>query len=120
MEVSEGLKDVMLIGCWILLSMMSISAAYLRDQIRELEPLRARLVVVSEQCEKRILGLREEERVEISALKQERQHCQKVIENMRETQSALQTQVQCLPTRFSLNHTSAALKTPNSNYSGSY
>uniref|UniRef100_A0A674BDX6 Translin-associated factor X interacting protein 1 n=1 Tax=Salmo trutta TaxID=8032 RepID=A0A674BDX6_SALTR len=49
-----------------------------------------------------ILGLREEERVEISALKQERQHRQKVIENMRETQSALQTQVQCLPTRFNL------------------
>uniref|UniRef100_A0A8C8H9L0 Translin-associated factor X-interacting protein 1 N-terminal domain-containing protein n=1 Tax=Oncorhynchus tshawytscha TaxID=74940 RepID=A0A8C8H9L0_ONCTS len=79
-----------------------ISAAYLRDQIRELEPLRARLVVVSEQCEKRILGLREEERVEIRALKQERQHRQKVIENMRETQSSLQTQVQCLPTRFNL------------------
>uniref|UniRef100_A0A8C7QJJ7 Translin-associated factor X interacting protein 1 n=1 Tax=Oncorhynchus mykiss TaxID=8022 RepID=A0A8C7QJJ7_ONCMY len=79
-----------------------ITLAYLRDQIRELEPLRARLVVVSEQCEKRILGLREEERVEIRALKQERQHRQKVIENMRETQSSLQTQVQCLPTRFNL------------------
>ncbi|XP_035654517.1 translin-associated factor X-interacting protein 1 [Oncorhynchus keta] len=73
-----------------------ITLAYLRDQIRELEPLRARLVVVSEQCEKRILGLREEERVEIRALKQRCQHRQKVIENMRETQSSLQTQVCCL------------------------
>ncbi|KAL7870497.1 hypothetical protein SRHO_G00079940 [Serrasalmus rhombeus] len=70
-----------------------ITLAYLQEQIRELEPLRAQLVLLSEQCEKKVLGLREQERTEIRALKQERQHLQQVTESTREQQRALQTQV---------------------------
>uniref|UniRef100_A0AAR2KQH9 Translin-associated factor X-interacting protein 1 N-terminal domain-containing protein n=1 Tax=Pygocentrus nattereri TaxID=42514 RepID=A0AAR2KQH9_PYGNA len=70
-----------------------ITLAYLQEQIRELEPLRAQLVLLSEQCEKKVLGLREQERTEIRALKEERQHLQQVTESMREQQRALQTQV---------------------------
>lgn len=72
---------------------MIVVPAYLQEQIRELEPVRAQLVLVSEQCEKKVLHLREQERSEIRALKQERQHLQQVIEDMKEQQRALQTQV---------------------------
>lgn len=51
------------------------------------------MVLLSEQCEQRILGLRQQERAEITALKQERQHLQQVIESMKEQQTTLQTQV---------------------------
>ncbi|KAM6946369.1 translin-associated factor X-interacting protein 1 [Aplochiton taeniatus] len=70
-----------------------ISLAHLRDQIRELEPLRARLVLVSEQCEMRILGLHSEERAGVQALKLDRQNLLKTIDTMKEHQNALQTQV---------------------------
>uniref|UniRef100_A0A8B9LLT3 Translin-associated factor X-interacting protein 1 N-terminal domain-containing protein n=1 Tax=Astyanax mexicanus TaxID=7994 RepID=A0A8B9LLT3_ASTMX len=70
-----------------------ITLAYLQEQIRELKPLRSQLVLLSEQCDKKVLELRKNERAEIRALKQERQHFQQVIEGMREQQRALETQV---------------------------
>ncbi|XP_048828797.1 translin-associated factor X-interacting protein 1 isoform X4 [Brienomyrus brachyistius] len=69
-----------------------VTLAHLQDQIRELEPLRAQLVIVSERCEQRVLALREEERSEVNALKQEAQCLQKIIDEMREQQDILQTQ----------------------------
>ncbi|RXN18204.1 translin-associated factor X-interacting 1-like protein [Labeo rohita] len=48
--------------------------------MRDLLPLRAKLVLVSEQCEKRILDQRVQERNEMRALKQECQRLQCVIE----------------------------------------
>lgn len=65
----------------------------MEDQIRELEPLRTQLVLVSEQCERRILALREEERAEMKALKHDKQRLQRLIEDMREKQCALEVQV---------------------------
>ncbi|KAK3570360.1 hypothetical protein QTP86_018560, partial [Hemibagrus guttatus] len=73
-----------------------ITLVYLQQQIQELEPLRAQMVLLSEQCEEKILGLREQERTEITALKQQRQHLQQVVESMKEQQSALRTQVSYL------------------------
>ncbi|XP_048828796.1 translin-associated factor X-interacting protein 1 isoform X3 [Brienomyrus brachyistius] len=73
-----------------------VTLAHLQDQIRELEPLRAQLVIVSERCEQRVLALREEERSEVNALKQEAQCLQKIIDEMREQQDILQTQVRVL------------------------
>ncbi|XP_041964706.1 translin-associated factor X-interacting protein 1 isoform X2 [Alosa sapidissima] len=67
--------------------------AYMRDQIRELEPLRTQLVLVSEQCERRILALREEERAEMKAMKENKKRLHRIIEDMREKQSALEAQV---------------------------
>ncbi|XP_076848029.1 translin-associated factor X-interacting protein 1 [Brachyhypopomus gauderio] len=66
---------------------------YLHEQIRELKPLRAQLVLLSEQCEQRILVLREQERAEIMALKQERQDLLQVTESLKEEQQVLQAQV---------------------------
>ncbi|XP_062860182.1 translin-associated factor X-interacting protein 1 isoform X2 [Trichomycterus rosablanca] len=65
----------------------------LREQIRELEPLRAQLVLLSEQCEKRILELREQERAEIRNLKQKYQQLQQLITSMKDQQRGLETQV---------------------------
>ncbi|XP_041376142.1 translin-associated factor X-interacting protein 1-like [Gigantopelta aegis] len=44
--------------------------AYQRQQIRELEPLRQMLVTVSEQCDQKIMALRDEEKKEILDLRQ--------------------------------------------------
>ncbi|KAL1256794.1 hypothetical protein QQF64_012339 [Cirrhinus molitorella] len=70
-----------------------ITLAHLREQIRDLLPLRAKLVLVSEQCEKKILDQRVQERDETRALKRECQRLQRVNENMRGQQTALQIQV---------------------------
>lgn len=69
-------------------------AACLREQIRDLVPLRAKLVLVTEQCEKRVLDLMIQERDEIRALKQECQRLQRITESSREQQCALQIQVE--------------------------
>ncbi|XP_066569657.1 translin-associated factor X-interacting protein 1 [Amia ocellicauda] len=70
-----------------------VTLAHLRGQIRSLEPLRAMLATVSEQCEQRVLALGKEERAEVRALKQERSRLLWVIEEMRESQTGLQAQV---------------------------
>ncbi|XP_050991549.1 translin-associated factor X-interacting protein 1 isoform X2 [Labeo rohita] len=70
-----------------------LTLAHLREQMRDLLPLRAKLVLVSEQCEKRILDQRVQERNEMRALKQECQRLQCVIESMRGQQTTLQIQV---------------------------
>lgn len=72
------------------------SPASQREQIRDLLPLREKLVLVSEQCEKRVLDLMVQERDEIRALKQECQRLQRIIERMNEQQSALQIQVELI------------------------
>uniref|UniRef100_A0A4W4HEB2 Translin-associated factor X interacting protein 1 n=1 Tax=Electrophorus electricus TaxID=8005 RepID=A0A4W4HEB2_ELEEL len=95
--LSKGNMTPLYVCIFFLLSFFyhsdAIGAAYLQEQIRELEPLRAQLVLLSEQCEQRILGLRELERAEIRAVKQEQQHLLQVIESMKEQQRGLQTQV---------------------------
>ncbi len=75
--------------------LMSLSA-HLREQIRDLLPLRAKLVLVSEHCEKRILDQRVQERDELRALKRECQRLQRVIESMRGQQTTLQVQVEII------------------------
>lgn len=70
--------------------------ACLREQIRDLLPLREKLVIVSEQCEKRVLDLMIQERDEIRALKLECLRLQRIIETMNERQSALQIQVELI------------------------
>uniref|UniRef100_A0AAY4ES50 Uncharacterized protein n=1 Tax=Denticeps clupeoides TaxID=299321 RepID=A0AAY4ES50_9TELE len=55
-----------------------------------LEPLKCQLVLVSEQCERTIMSLQEEEKDEISALKQERQILKEALQSMRERQNDLE------------------------------
>ncbi|NXC50736.1 TXIP1 protein, partial [Penelope pileata] len=70
--------------------------AHQKERIRALEPLEAMVAAVSEECTQQILALQEEEKAEIRMLKQERQRLLKLIDNMKEEQRALQTQVERL------------------------
>ncbi|XP_055504456.1 translin-associated factor X-interacting protein 1 isoform X1 [Leucoraja erinacea] len=67
-----------------------------RNRIRELEPLQGMLVTTTENCEHRLLALREEEKFEILSLKRERTQLLKNIDNLMETQDSLETQVRKL------------------------
>ncbi|NXI63027.1 TXIP1 protein, partial [Anseranas semipalmata] len=70
--------------------------AHQKETIRALEPLKAMVTTVSEECTQQILALQEQEKVEINMLKQEKQHLLKFIDNMKEEKSSLQTQVEHL------------------------
>uniref|UniRef100_A0A8C3L2X1 Translin-associated factor X-interacting protein 1 N-terminal domain-containing protein n=1 Tax=Chrysolophus pictus TaxID=9089 RepID=A0A8C3L2X1_CHRPC len=67
--------------------------AHQKETIRALEPLKAMVTTVSEECTQQILALQEKEKVEINTLKQEKHHLLKFIDNMKEEKSSLQTQV---------------------------
>ncbi|XP_043937401.1 translin-associated factor X-interacting protein 1 isoform X2 [Protopterus annectens] len=73
-----------------------ITLACHREQIRALEPLKTMLVTVSEQCEQKILALRDAERSEINTLKQEKVKLLKCIDKIKEEQIHLQSQVKKL------------------------
>uniref|UniRef100_A0A8C3KRU4 Translin-associated factor X-interacting protein 1 N-terminal domain-containing protein n=1 Tax=Calidris pygmaea TaxID=425635 RepID=A0A8C3KRU4_9CHAR len=73
-----------------------VTLAHQKKTIRSLEPLKAMVTTVSEECTRRILALQEKEKDEIYLLKQEKQHLLKFIDNMKEEKSSLQTQVEYL------------------------
>ncbi|XP_054476027.1 translin-associated factor X-interacting protein 1 isoform X2 [Anoplopoma fimbria] len=75
--------------------------AYQQDQIRELEPLRSRLRLVTEECDRKIQARWAEEQAEIGALKREKQQLQKDIEAMREKEKATQAVVDHLQSELS-------------------
>ncbi|XP_040536809.1 translin-associated factor X-interacting protein 1 isoform X2 [Gallus gallus] len=70
--------------------------AHQKEMIRALEPLKAMVTTVSEECTQQILALQEKEKVEINTLKQEKHHLLKFIDNMKEEKCSLQTQVEHL------------------------
>ncbi|XP_035399272.1 translin-associated factor X-interacting protein 1 isoform X4 [Cygnus atratus] len=72
--------------------------AHQKETIHALEPLKAMVATVSEECSQQILALQEKEKVEVNMLKQEKQHLLKFIDNMKEEKSSLQTQVEHLQT----------------------
>lgn len=51
------------------------------------------VATVSEECTRQILALQEKERDELNMLKQEKKHLLKFIDNMKEENYSLQTQV---------------------------
>ncbi|XP_009892786.1 PREDICTED: translin-associated factor X-interacting protein 1 [Charadrius vociferus] len=73
-----------------------VTLAHQKKTIRALEPLKAMITTVSEECTQQILALQEKEKDEINTLKQEKQHLLKFIDNMKEEKSSLQTQVEHL------------------------
>ncbi|NXQ96724.1 TXIP1 protein, partial [Sagittarius serpentarius] len=75
-----------------------VTLAHQKKTIRALEPLKAMVTTVSEECTQQILALQEKEKDEINMLKQEKQHLLKFIDNMKEEKSSLQTQVEHLRT----------------------
>ncbi|CAH1779147.1 unnamed protein product [Owenia fusiformis] len=70
--------------------------AYQSEQIRQLEPLKQMLVTVSEQCDQKIVQIREEEKQEMTDLKKENQRLYTRIEEMKNQEVSLQTQVERL------------------------
>ncbi|XP_041853039.1 translin-associated factor X-interacting protein 1 isoform X2 [Melanotaenia boesemani] len=67
--------------------------AHQQDQIRELEPLRSHLRLMSEECDRKFQMQRKEVQAEIDNLTREKQQLQKDIEAMKEKEKAMQTVV---------------------------
>jgi len=74
--------------------------AYQRQQIRQLEPLKQMLVTVSEQCEQKIMAIREDERGEMSDLKKENRNLYGRISSLMNEQQDLKEQVNRLQTKL--------------------
>ncbi|XP_023129340.2 translin-associated factor X-interacting protein 1 [Amphiprion ocellaris] len=72
-----------------------------QDQIRDLEPLRSHLRLLTEECDRKIQARWGEEQAEIRVLKSEKQQLQKDIEVMREKEKATQTVVDHLQAELS-------------------
>ncbi|XP_044516514.1 translin-associated factor X-interacting protein 1 [Gracilinanus agilis] len=70
-----------------------VTLAHFREKIRSLEPLKAMLINVSEECSEKILALRAEERYEIKMLRKEKINLLKLIDKKNEEKVSLQTQV---------------------------
>uniref|UniRef100_A0A8C8Z8H3 Translin associated factor X interacting protein 1 n=1 Tax=Prolemur simus TaxID=1328070 RepID=A0A8C8Z8H3_PROSS len=70
-----------------------VMLAHQRERIRALEPLKAKLVTVNEDCNERILAMRAEERHEISMLKKEKMKLLKLIDKKNEEKISLQSEV---------------------------
>ncbi|XP_074142512.1 translin-associated factor X-interacting protein 1 isoform X2 [Sminthopsis crassicaudata] len=70
-----------------------VALAHFREKIRSLEPLKAMLVTVSEDCNEKILAIRAEEKYEIKMLKKEKLNLLKLIDKKNEEKISLQTQV---------------------------
>uniref|UniRef100_A0A8C9KHN9 Translin associated factor X interacting protein 1 n=1 Tax=Panthera tigris altaica TaxID=74533 RepID=A0A8C9KHN9_PANTA len=69
------------------------SIKHQREKIRALEPLKAKIVTVNEDCNERILAMRAEERYEISMLKKEKMNLLKLIDKKNEEKISLQSEV---------------------------
>ncbi|KAM6223780.1 translin-associated factor X-interacting protein 1 [Rhynchocyon petersi] len=70
-----------------------VMLAHQREKIRDLEPLKAKLVTVNEDCNERILAMRAEEKYEISTLKKEKMNLLKLIDKKNEEKVSLQSEV---------------------------
>lgn len=73
-----------------------VMLSHQREKIRELEPLKSMLVTVSEQCDQKIMALREDERQEMRDLKSEKLGLLERIAAMKEEQISLQMQIEKL------------------------
>ncbi|NXJ83875.1 TXIP1 protein, partial [Trogon melanurus] len=75
-----------------------VTLAHQKKTIRALEPLKATVATISEECTQQILALQEKEKDEISTLKHEKHRLLKLIDDMREEMCSLRTQVEHLQT----------------------
>uniref|UniRef100_A0A8C2LJ56 Translin-associated factor X (Tsnax) interacting protein 1 n=1 Tax=Cricetulus griseus TaxID=10029 RepID=A0A8C2LJ56_CRIGR len=70
-----------------------VMLAHQREKIRALEPLKAKIITMNEDCSERILAMRAEERYEISLLKKEKMNLLKLIDKKNEEKISLQSEV---------------------------
>ncbi|CAF2385844.1 unnamed protein product [Rotaria sp. Silwood2] len=73
-----------------------IMLTHLNDKVKELEPLRQQLVLLSEQCDKKLMQYRKEEREEILLLKEEKRRLQQSIRQLTNQNQNLETNIQRL------------------------
>ncbi|XP_021026159.1 translin-associated factor X-interacting protein 1 isoform X2 [Mus caroli] len=70
-----------------------VMLAHQKEKIRSLEPLKAKIVTMNEDCSERVLAMRAEERYEISVLKKEKMNLLKLIDKKNEEKISLQSEV---------------------------
>uniref|UniRef100_A0A1D5RMC0 Translin-associated factor X (Tsnax) interacting protein 1 n=1 Tax=Mus musculus TaxID=10090 RepID=A0A1D5RMC0_MOUSE len=70
-----------------------VMLAHQKERIRSLEPLKAKIVTMNEDCSERVLAMRAEERYEISVLKKEKMNLLKLIDKKNEEKISLQSEV---------------------------
>ncbi|XP_063168990.1 translin-associated factor X-interacting protein 1 [Candoia aspera] len=70
-----------------------LTIAHLREKICSLEAVNGVLVTASDQCTRQILALQQQEKIEITKLKEERLFLLKLIDKMQEEKCSLETQV---------------------------
>ncbi|XP_071495928.1 translin-associated factor X-interacting protein 1-like [Diadema antillarum] len=73
-----------------------IMLSHQREKIRELEPLKSMLVTVSEQCDQKVMAMREDERQEMRDLKDEKIALLQRIDAMKQDKISLQMQIEKL------------------------
>ncbi|NXO03790.1 TXIP1 protein, partial [Rhinopomastus cyanomelas] len=79
--------------------------AHQTKTIRALEPLKTMVTTVSEAYTQQIVALQEKEKDEINMLKQEKQHLLKCLDNMKEENAFLRTQVEHLKASLAKEYT---------------
>ncbi|XP_061450271.1 translin-associated factor X-interacting protein 1 isoform X2 [Rhineura floridana] len=70
-----------------------MTIAHLQDKVHSLESVNAILITASDQCTRQILAFQEQEKIEITKLKEERIYLLKLIDKMKEEKNSLETQV---------------------------
>ena len=78
--------------------------AYQREKIRELEPLKQMLVTLADQCDHKLMQFREEERLQVRELKEEKRELTELVMQLKNDRYALQTQVDKLQNELVLEH----------------
>ncbi len=64
-----------------------------REKIRELEPLKQMLVTLADQCDHKLMQYREEEKIEITQLKEDKKKLMELVGQLKNDRVALQIQV---------------------------
>uniref|UniRef100_A0A4W3K3Q4 Translin-associated factor X-interacting protein 1 N-terminal domain-containing protein n=1 Tax=Callorhinchus milii TaxID=7868 RepID=A0A4W3K3Q4_CALMI len=78
--------------------------AYMEDQIRELQPLKAMMFTTVEQCNQKIMAIYEQESLELKTLKDEKLDLLKQIDKSMETKNTLREQVAKLQTELQIQY----------------
>jgi chromosome segregation ATPase len=75
-----------------------------REKIRELEPLKQMLVTLADECDHKLMQYREEDKVEIKELKEEKRKLLEMITQLKNEKHSLKIQVEKLQNELSEEH----------------
>ncbi|RNA16687.1 Translin-associated factor X-interacting 1 [Brachionus plicatilis] len=75
-----------------------------REKIRELEPLKQMLVTLADQCDHKLMQYREEEKIEIKNLKEEKKKLQDLVLQLKNDRHMLEIQVDKLQNELAAEH----------------